>query len=371
VDTLALTGGRVVHPSGIEQADVVVGDGRIVAIGTDVGAGSDRTIDLQGALLSPGFIDLQLNGGWGIDLSREPERIWNLAAHLVADGVTAFCPTLVSCPESVRTRFLELLRTGPPNDGVPRARSLGAHLEGPILNPVRRGAHPAKALRGPGDSNADTWNRPEVAYVTLAPELPDALDLVRSLVARGIRVAAGHTDATTAQILEAHAAGVGWLTHLFNAMAPFNHRAPGPIGAALGGSSTLCAGIIADGVHVDSVAVAMAWRALGPERLFLVTDSVSPMGLIARGETIRLSDGTLAGANLHMADALANFVAFTGCSVQEAVTAATATPARMVGATTIGRIEVGYDADFVVLTDEFEVLHTFVGGEVTYGSFVT
>jgi N-acetylglucosamine-6-phosphate deacetylase len=367
VNAFALVNGRVVRPSGIETVDVVVDEGHIVAIGREAAVGTSRTIDLHGAILAPGFIDLQLNGGWGIDLSGEPERVWDLAAHLVADGVTAFCPTLVSCPEAVRARFLEVLRAGPPNDGVPRARSLGAHLEGPILNPVRRGAHPAKALRGPGEASADNWHRPEVGYVTLAPELPGALDLVRALVARGIRVAAGHTDATTAQMLEAHAAGVGWLTHLFNAMAPFNHRAPGPIGAALGGSSTLCAGLIADGIHVDPIAVAMAWRVLGPDRLFLVTDSVSPMGLIEKGETIRLSNGTLAGANLHMADAAANLRSFTGCSVHEAITAATATPARMVDAATIGLIEVGCRADFVVLNDEFEVLNTFVGGEPAMG----
>jgi N-acetylglucosamine-6-phosphate deacetylase len=365
VNELALVNGRVVRPTGIEPADVVMRDGMIVAVGPNVATAIARTIDMQGALIAPGFIDLQLNGGWGIDLSREPERVWDLAAHLIADGVTAFCPTLVSCPESVRTRFLDVLRAGPPADDMPRARSLGAHLEGPVLNPVRKGAHPAKVLRAPDNANADDWNRPEVAYVTLAPELPGAIDLVRALVARGIRVAAGHTDATSAQMLDAHAAGVGWLTHLFNAMAPFTHRAPGPIGAALGGSSTLCAGLIADGIHVDPVAVAMAWRALGPGRLFLVTDSVSPMGLIEKGKAIRLADGTLAGANLHMAEAVANFRSFTGCSVHEAITAATATPARMIGESTVGRIDVGYRADLVMLNDEFEVLNTFVGGEPT------
>jgi N-acetylglucosamine-6-phosphate deacetylase len=359
----ALTGARVVGPTGIEASDVVVADGRIIAVGVGAAAEVTERVDLDGAYLAPGLVDLQINGGWGIDLAREPDRVWELAEHLAHDGVTSFCPTLVSCPDDTRARFLDVLRAGPPRDNRSRARSLGAHLEGPILNPVRRGAHPTNALRPADLALVASWDRSEVAYVTLAPELPGAHDVVRALVARGVRVSAGHTDASVAQLLAAEAAGVGWVTHLFNAMAPFNHRSPGPIGAVLGAASSLGAGLIADGVHVDPIAVALAWKALGPERLFLVTDAVSPMGVVARGDEIRLADGTLAGANLHLADAMVNFRRFTGCSTYEAITVATRSPADRIGDEIIGRIAPGCRSDFVVLDDDLRVLRTVVGGE--------
>jgi N-acetylglucosamine-6-phosphate deacetylase len=357
---------RLVRADGIEPTDVLVRDSVIAAVGPNADADVSEHIDLHGAYLAPGLIDLQLNGGWGINLAQEPERVWELAEHLIADGVTAFCPTLVSCREEIRARFLDVLRAGPPDDGRARAHSLGAHLEGPILNPVRRGAHPAAALREADLVLTHEWNAPEVAYVTLAPELPGAHDVIEHLVARGVRVAAGHTNATTEELLAAEAVGLGWVTHLFNAMAPFNHRAPGPIGAVLGASLTLGAGLIADGAHVDPAAVAMAWRALG-NRLFLVTDAVSPMGVIGRGETIRLADGTLAGANLHLLDAVANFERFTGCSLREAVAAATSTPADMLGDATRGRIEPGRRADFVVFDDDRRVVQTYLAGKLATG----
>jgi N-acetylglucosamine-6-phosphate deacetylase len=359
----AFVNARLVRFDGIERAEVVVRHGVIAAVGPSAGAESFDRVDLDGAFLAPGLIDLQLNGGWGINLAQEPERVWELAERLIADGVTAFCPTLVSCRDETRARFLDILRAGPPDDGRARAHSLGAHLEGPILNPVRRGAHPAAAVRDASVELAREWNYPEVAYVTLAPEVPGALAVIEHLVGRGVRVAAGHTNATTEELLAAEAVGLGWVTHLFNAMAPFNHRAPGPIGAVLGASRSLCAGLIADGVHVDPAAVAMAWRALG-DRLFLVTDAVSPMGVIGRGEQIRLADGTLAGANLHLLDAVANFETFTGCALHEAIRAATATPAERLGDTSRGRIEQGCRADFVVFDDDRQVVRTYLGGEL-------
>jgi N-acetylglucosamine-6-phosphate deacetylase len=364
--SLVFVNAQVIRADRIESGEVLIRDGVITAVGARVGADAQQRVDLGGAYLAPGLIDLQLNGGWGINLAQEPERVWELAEHLIADGVTAFCPTLVSCRDEIRERLLDMMRAGPPADGRARAYSLGAHLEGPILNPVRRGAHPATALRAATVELARSWRHPEVAYVTLAPELSGAQHVIEHLVANGVRVAAGHTNATTEELLAAEVVGLGWVTHLFNAMVPFNHRAPGPIGAVLGASRTLGAGLIADGVHVDPAAVAMAWRALG-SRLFLVTDAVAPMGVIARGETIRLADGTLAGANLHLLDAVANFRQFTGCALHEAVTAASSTPANMLGDESRGRIEPSRRADFVVFDDDHRVIQTYLGGELATG----
>jgi N-acetylglucosamine-6-phosphate deacetylase len=352
--SIAFVNGRIATSSGFADGDVVVDGDRIVSVGVGPGTTAIEQVDLahridvNGAVIAPGFIDLQFNGGWGIDLAIEPERVWELAEHVLHDGVTSFCPTLVSCSDAVRQRFLVTLRAGPPHDGVPRARSLGAHLEGPVLNPVRRGAHPTNQLQLASAAISDEWQRPEVALVTLAPELVGALDLVRALVQRGIVVSAGHTDATFDELLTAADAGVSMVTHLFNAMPPFAHRAPGPIGAVLG-SRRFAAGLIVDGVHVHPGAVAMAWHALGCERVCLVTDAVAPMGVIERGAEIRLANGTLAGSNLHMIDAIGNLVAFTGCPVHEAIHAATATPASVVGATDVGVLEPGHRADLVLL----------------------
>ena len=204
-----------------------------------------------------------------------------------------------------------------------------------------------------------------VAVVTLAPELPGGLEVVAALVERGVVVAAGHTDATSGELEAAVAAGVSMVTHLYNAMRPFNHRDPGPVGATLAGAVPV-AGLIADGVHVDPVAVAAAWRALGPGRLALVTDAVSALALVPSDEGVRRPDGTLAGSTLGMDAAVRNLRAFTGCSLADAVTAATATPAAVLRDDSRGELVVGRRGDLVVLTPAGEVVATVIGGEVAW-----
>ena len=236
-------------------------------------------LDLDGAVVVPGFVDLQINGGHGIDLAAEPERLGELAALLPRYGVTAFCPTIVSSPPGIVERALAAWRDWTGGGEAPgHAVPLGLHLEGPMLSPRRRGAHAERHLRLPSPDVIDGWSPAAgVALVTLAPELPGALDVVATLVERGVVVAAGHTDASSAEMEAAVAAGVTMVTHLYNAMRPFDHRDPGPVGAALAGAVPV-AGLIADGVHVDPVAVAAAWRALGPGWLALVTDAASGLG---------------------------------------------------------------------------------------------
>ncbi|MFN0092835.1 MAG: N-acetylglucosamine 6-phosphate deacetylase, partial [Acidimicrobiales bacterium] len=239
--------------------DVLVEEGRIAALGAGLAPrrGAPR-LDAAGLVVAPGFIDLQVNGGYGIDLTAEPERVGELAQRLLAGGVTAFLPTLVSPTEEEIRRAL----------AVPAP--LGWHLEGPLLNPARRGAHPLERL-GPLPPSAFS---PGVALVTLAPEQPGAAQAAAALAARGVVVAAGHTEATPAQLA---AAGVRYVTHLFNAMAELHHRRPGPVGWALG-APIATVGLIADGRHVDPVAFAAAWAALG-SRANLVSDASAGLGL--------------------------------------------------------------------------------------------
>jgi N-acetylglucosamine-6-phosphate deacetylase len=193
--------------------------------------------------------------------------------------------------------------------------------------------------------------------VTLAPELPGGLDVIRTLRQRGIVVSAGHTDATTSEMMAALDAGVTCVTHLFNAMAPLAHREPGPIGVALA-DERLVAGVIVDGVHAHPLTVAAAWRALGPNRLAVVTDAISAP------DRARTPSGRLAGSVAPMDEAVRNLNAFTGCSVADAIASATSTPARAIGATRKGAIAPGYDADIVLLTADLRVAGTVVAGDV-------
>jgi N-acetylglucosamine-6-phosphate deacetylase len=250
-----------------------------------------------------------------------------------------------------------------------------------MLASTRRGAHPDALLAGPHLALVDGWSGERgVAMVTLAPELPGALAVVAALAQRGVVVAIGHTDCTAGQFAAALAAGARYVTHLYNGMRPFTHRDPGPIGATLA-DRWVIAGLICDGIHVDPVAVSMAWNALGPDRLNLVTDAVAALGEPADGSPtlgsvdvtvdgtgVRTASGVLAGSVLSLDEAVRNLVAFTGCSVAAAVRTVTDTPARLLRRADRGRLSAGARADITVLDEALNVRTTMVGGVVTWRS---
>jgi N-acetylglucosamine-6-phosphate deacetylase len=317
----------------------------------------------------------------GVDLTAEPERVWEVAAALPRWGVTAWLPTVVTAPRSVRVRALRALRDGPPGGTGVYAVPLGLHLEGPFLAPDRRGAHDARHLLAPTPEVVDDegWSADAgVALVTLAPELPGALDLVRRLVDRGVVVSAGHSSASEAEATAAFDAGVTYVTHLFNAMAPLGHRAPGLVGAALV-DDRVRVGLIADGLHVAPTVVALAARALA-DRLTLVTDAVAalgaPPGPLRLGDlavtvseadgAVRLADGTLAGSTLALDQAVRNLVAYAGVPLAEAVRAATAAPAAVLGLADRGVVAPGAVGDLTLLTPAGEVVATVVGGRLVH-----
>jgi N-acetylglucosamine-6-phosphate deacetylase len=257
---------------------------------------------------------------------------------------------------------------------------LGLHLEGPLLSPARKGAHPEAHLAAPSPDVVGGWTRAAgVVLVTLAPELPGALDVVRALVERGVCVAIGHTDCDAEQFAAARAAGARSVTHLFNAMRPFGHRDPGPIGATLADEAVV-AGLICDGVHIDPVAVRMAWRALGPARVNLVTDAVAARGageavtrlgsvaVAAAGLQVRDEAGVLAGSVLTLDQAVRNLIAYTGCTVPQAIATVTSTPADLLGLDDRGRLDVGARGDVTVLGADLRVVATIVGGELAWRS---
>lgn len=367
-----------------DRLDVLVTNGTVAAVGSSVRAADDaRLVDAEGLVVSAGLVDVQVNGAAGIDITSEPERLWEVAAALARYGVTAFLPTVISSAPAARYRAVEALRAGRPPSAAVGAEPLGMHFEGPMLAPVAKGAHPEKWLTVPSLGLIDGWSREHgVWMVTIAPELPGALDVAEELGGRGVVVSIGHTAATTKQVQAAVSAGATCVTHLFNAMPPLGHREPGPVGVSLGGGD-LIAGVIVDGHHVDTLAVSVAWRALGPDRFLAVSDATAALGIpdgpavlgahqvvVAEGAA-RLHDGTLAGSARSLIDCVQTLLRMTGCSLADALATATTTPSRLLRDPARGRLDVGCRGDLLLLDHDraegtLRAVVTVVGGALVY-----
>jgi N-acetylglucosamine-6-phosphate deacetylase len=378
VSALVITGGDVVRGEELRRLDVRLDDGRISAVGPRVDREGAEVVDADGWILAPGFIDLQCNGAAGHDLTADPSRIPDVAAALIRYGVTAFCPTVVTSPRATRTRAIDALVGLDTPRGA--ARPLGLHLEGPLLDPAHAGAHDPSHLGPLEDGEVDEWIASgAVRMVTIAPELPGAVEVVERLTTGGIVAAAGHTAMTSADLARARAAGLGYATHLFNAMSRFEHRRESAAAAVLA-DDTVVAGLICDGLHVAPPVVRVAHRALGPGRTSLVSDAAAPLGAPAGtfrlgrhdvtydGHGVRLADGTLAGSALGLDEAVRNYVEFTGCPVVEAIAAVTTVPATLLGLVDRGRLEVGAVGDVTVLDRDLRAVATVIGGEVAWRS---
>ena len=341
-------------------------------------SGESHRFDADGLLVAPGFVDLQVNGAAGIDLTSEPERLWEVAAALPRFGVTSFLPTIVTSPAEVVERALRALAAGPP-EGWVGARPLGLHLEGPMISSRRRGAHASRHVVTPSPAVITGWSADAgVAMVTIAPELPGAMAVIAELAGRGVVVSAGHTDADDRVARDAVAAGVRAVTHLFNAMAPLCGRDPGLVGATLAGLPVI-ASLIADGAHLHPNVLTFAWRALGPDRRMLVSDATAALGappggyrlgaLAIASDGVRAWDpgtGRPAGSAAGLDAAVRNVVAITGCEVSEAIAAATSTPAGLLGRAELGTLDVGSPADMVLLDADLRVVATIVRGVVVH-----
>ena len=365
----------------IDRGAVLVDRGLIVAAGlaSDVPfrAGADE-IDATGLILAPGFIDLQVNGAFGDDVTEDPAVIWRVAGKLPRYGVTSFLPTIITSPLDKIAEGRSIVTGGGPA-GFRGARPLGLHVEGPFLNPQKKGAHNPAYLRLPDVAAVAEWS-PEtgVRLVTLAPELPGALDVIAALSSRGVLVSEGHSMATYEQAVAGVDAGARYGTHLFNAMPALRHRDPGLPGALLTDDRTTV-GFIADGVHTHPSVIALVWRTLGAARLNLVTDAMAALGMpagqhrlgdydvIVDATSARLADGTLAGSILSLDQAVRNLIDIAGCTLAEALPTVTTTPAKAIGVDRErGRIEPGYVADMVLLSRELRVRATICEGEVVY-----
>ena len=357
---------------GLPGADGVLTDGAVIAW---AGQGSppqrpDEEIVLaDGELLAPGFIDLQVNGFGGRDAAEGRDAIAAISAALPATGVTAFLPS----PVAAGAEFAGAVATAE----ALGARVLGAHIEGPFINPSFRGAHDRNLLAAPTAEQVEVIARARPRLVTLAPELPGALEAIARLRRQGVVVSAGHTGADFEQGRKAIDAGVRFGTHIFNAMPPVHHRRPG-IALALMLDRRVTVGLIADGEHVHPAVIRELMAVKGGTRIAMTTDQTAAAGagvgtfslsgrkVVSDGTVVRLEDGTLAGSASTMEDLVRRSVAIPGMGVARVLSMASAVPARVLGEKLLGRIGEGACADLVVLDREHRVRLTMVAGRVRF-----
>ncbi|QFU17751.1 N-acetylglucosamine-6-phosphate deacetylase [Microvirga thermotolerans] len=374
--TFALTGARIFDGDHmLEGRAVVVENGRIIAIPSekDLPAGVERR-RLEG-LLAPGFIDVQVNGGGGVLFNdeRNVEGLRRIAAAHRSYGTVGLLPTFIT---DTRERMAEAVAAMRQALAARVPGVLGIHVEGPFINPERKGVHNPAYMRPIEDEDIAilTSLSQGRTLVTLAPEM-NSPEAIARLASASVLICAGHTAGRYGEIMEACRHGLRGFTHLFNAMPPLAGRDPGPVGAALDSRDTWC-GIIVDGHHVDDASLRVAVAAKGTERMMLVTDAMSVTGtdldrFALHGRTIyrkdgRLTteDGTLAGSDLDMASAVRNAVHRLGLPLHTALRMASLVPSAFLRLDRdLGRIAPGYRASLVLLDDALEVRQTWIDGE--------
>ena len=394
---IVLTGGEIVLPDRRTAGSLFIERDRIAAVDTTksrVDTADASIVDVTGHLIVPGFIDVHVHGVDGHDTLDEGDALGTIALRLIRYGVTAFCPTTVACSPIDLRRFLNAVSQARYTPSPRCARVMPAHLESNFINPEYRGAQPPACLRKPFVAHEGSFSgqdilgviaafRADVGIVTLAPELPGGLDLVRHLVEQNHRVSLGHSGATFEQAIAAIDAGAHHATHLFNRMSPIAHRAPGLAGAVLS-REDVTAELICDGHHVHPAMCRTAIAAKGLDAIVAITDGTAgaglPPGSKARlgGQTITvhehaalLADGTLAGSTLTMDRAFRMIVNTLGMSVVEAARLCATTPARKFGLGRVGVIEEGAAGDVVVLDQNLEVARTFISGREVYARSAT
>ncbi len=379
-----LRGARLVDENmDLAEGDITIDGAHIDYVGEEH-AESGRVLDASQAIVMPGFIDVHTHGGGGFELhTTDADQIRAYARWVASTGVTSFLAGVVGTPGALPLEQLRaaVAATEEPGEG---SEMLGIHLEGPYINLKRRGAHPPAWLRQPDPAETEQIldvTRGHFRLITIAPELPGAHEMIRRLLAAGVTVSIGHTDATYEQAEEAIALGATHATHCFNAMRPLLHRAPGPI-AAIAKAPQVQGELIADGVHVHPEVMRLLVKMLGAQRIVVITDALAAAGLAdgvrfefagQMAEVIcgaaHLADGTLTGSVLTMHQALTNMLEMTGVSLSEAVGMLTFNPARAARVDTRkGCLHAGYDADLLVFDRELHLQATICQGRLAFAT---
>jgi N-acetylglucosamine-6-phosphate deacetylase len=362
---------RLLRGNYLEGGEIWVSSGKIV----EKSKIPAEEVDVRGLILAPGYIDMQINGGFGVDLSSEAEKVEEVAQQLPHYGVTSFLPTVITSSQQHYHATIAHLQA---KMEVPLkgAQIVGIHLEGPYLNPRQCGAHNPAFLKS-CEFKPDTvyGSLKFVKMVTLAPELEGAYSLILQLKQQGVIISAGHTCATSHQMEAAIAAGVGCVTHLFNAMSAFHHREPGVVGTVLT-HPTLSFSVIGDPCHIHPKALKLAWCAR-PSGLILISDAMAGLGRpagnmrlssmnveVKEGKAYLKGTERLAGSIIGLDSAVRYLYAVTGCSQAEALQAATGKPATLLGLLPKkGTLDIGADADFNLLDDNLFVKTTYIRGK--------
>ncbi len=373
----AFTGGKIVLCDRVEDGKALLFDDRIIGVcNADEIPDAAERIDVSGKLILPGLIDIHTHGYSGHDCSDgDADGLREIASALVKNGVTAFCSTTMTLPYDSIKRAFDAARVERSSFDGKGAYVLGVNCEGPFISNAKKGAQSGEHIRLP-DVDLMLRNRDILRLVTVAPELEGGLEFIRKTSKMGIKVSLGHTDCDFECAMAAIDAGASHFTHLFNAMTPLNHRAPGAVGAAFS-SDTYCE-LIADTIHVHPGLFSLVAKAKG-DRLVLITDSMRAAGMpdgdytlggqsvTAKDGECRLLDGTLAGSVLRLNEALRNMVRHTELPLHEIVSMATLNPAKAVGADKErGSIDVGKSADFAICDNDFNVIATYINGELVF-----
>lgn len=374
--SIALVNGNIfIGNAWLSDHAVIIDGEKIIAIckADNLPADVTVTMDLQNQRLIPGLIDTQVNGGGGVLFNDAPtvETLRVMGEAHRQFGTTGFYPTLISDDLSVAAKAITAVEQAIA-EKVPGV--LGIHLEGPFLNPERKGVHDASKFKIIDEAAFELLTSLKVGktLITIAPELTTP-EMIARFVAAGVVVAAGHSAANYEQTKTALAAGLSSFTHLFNAMQPLTSREPGMVGAALEDANSWC-GIIVDGFHVHPASLKVAHQAKAAGKMVLVTDAMPSVGAVDKnfmlnGELIRCergklstASGTLAGSDLDMLAAVKNTVELVGIEPEEAIRMASSYPAAMMGETHLGSIKVGHTASLILIDDDFNLVRSWING---------
>ena len=381
-ETLVITNCRLFDAIDNKQTtSVLIENGVITQIGQiESGTASNDTLDAQGRIIAPGFIDVHIQGAGGADiLDATPEALEAISRTCARFGATGFLATTVFKPEQ-DNQHLALAAEYVGRD-LGGANLLGIHLEGPFISLKKKGMIQPGCICPPSVQVLDEINRVTAGHlsmITIAPELPGSLGIIRSLVDSNIIASFGHSSATYEQTLDGFDAGISHVTHLFNAMASIHHRTPGPL-VAIFESEQITVQVITDGVHIHPAVLNFAYEKLGPDRTFPITDGMQAIGLgdgmfiyngieyESKAGAARYKDGTLIGTAIGLSEIIERFIAFTGCPLATAVRMVTQNPAELLGLENEkGSIAVGKDADLILLDNNLSVNTTIVAGKIVF-----
>lgn len=390
--SFSLRGQMVLPGRGVRWSTLTWSDAHLVCVREGEALESPDVTIPPGYTVIPGMVDLHMHGGEGLDAAclasaslsdEEAVALWHrLSRYACRHGASTLIPGLISCTPEDTLRFLRRASTLPSDPAG--ARIPGVHLEGPFLAPSRRGAHPPEVIRPPDPDEVRRWvetARGRLALVTLAPELPAALEVSRLLQAHGVTVGVGHTDASYDQMVRAFSEGIRHVVHLFNAMPSLHHRRPAAVTAALLTPEVTCE-LIADGHHLHRATLRLVSACKAPEEICLVTDSTAAAGVgegqfTLGGTAVRVTggraetpDGRLAGSVITPAGLLRRAGRWLGMSLAEATVVCCTVPARVLGINA-GELLPGRRADLAILDDSWNVVATIVGGEIVHGRLPT